>query len=161
MAKAHSNEEQTLVLIKPDALQRHLLGEIIHRFERKGLKIIGLKMLVMDSELMQEHYGKYADKPFFKGLVGHMSKSPIVALAVSGIKAISVTRLIVGQTKGYEATPGTIRGDFSVSIQSNLVHASDPDENPADEIKRFFSEKELFDYQRIDFDLLYGEEELS
>src|SRR3989344_4305859 len=100
--KRHPKEERTLILIKPDALQRHLLGEIIHRFERKGLNIIGLKMLFMDSELMQEHYGKYADKPFFKGLVGHMSKSPIVALAGSGIKAISVTRLIVGQTEGYE-----------------------------------------------------------
>src|SRR3989344_2692673 len=111
----HHKEEQTLILIKPDALQRHLLGDIIHRFERKGLN-------------------------------GHMSKSPIVAMVVSGIRAVSVTRLLVGQTKGYEAAPGTIRGDFALSIQSNLVHASDPDENPQEEVKRFFSDNELFDY---------------
>jgi nucleoside-diphosphate kinase len=157
----HPKEERTLVLIKPDALQRHLLGEIIHRFERKGLKIMGLKMVRMDDKLMNAHYGKYADKPFFKGLTEHMSKSPIVAMAVSGIRAISMTRMLVGQTKGYEATPGTIRGDFAVSIQSNLVHASDPEESPEEEVKRFFDDSELFDYQRVDFDLLYGNEELE
>ncbi len=161
MHKAHAKEERTLVLIKPDALQRHLLGEIIHRFERKGLNIIGLKMLFMDEKMMHAHYGKYADKGFFKGLTTHMSKSPIVAMAVSGVRAVSVTRLIVGQTKGYEAAPGTIRGDFSLSIQSNLVHASDPEENPSEEVSRFFKDDELFNYQRIDFDLLYGEEELE
>ena len=161
MKKRHEKEERTLVLIKPDALQRHLLGEIIHRFERKGLNIIGLKMLFMDEKMMQAHYGKYADKPFFKSLTSHMSKSPIVAMAISGVRAISVTRLIVGQTKGYEATPGTIRGDFAISIQSNLVHASDAEENPEEEVSRFFKDEELFNYQRIDFDLLYGDEELS
>jgi nucleoside-diphosphate kinase len=161
MTKHHAKEERTLVLIKPDALQRHLLGEIIHRLERKGLKIIGLKMIEMSEKLMHEHYGKYADKPFFKGLAAHMSRSPIVGMVISGVRAIATTRLIVGQTKGYEAAPGTIRGDFSLSIQSNLVHASDPDENPEDEIKRFFSKDELFDYQRIDFDFLYGNEELE
>lgn len=161
MAKAHPKEERTLVLIKPDALMRHLLGEIIHRFERKGLKIIGLKMLNMDDSLLKEHYGKYEDKPFFAGLAKHMKKSPIVAMVVSGVRAVSATRFIVGATKGYEADAGTIRGDFSLSIQSNLVHASDPEENPEEEIKRFFKDKEIFDYQRIDFDLLYGEEELE
>src|SRR3989338_2847988 len=103
----HHKEEQKLVLIKPDALQRHLLGDIIHRFERKGLNIIGLKMLFMDEKMMHAHYGKYADKPFFKGLTGHMSKSPIVAMAVSGIRAVSVTRLLVGQTKGYRSEEHT------------------------------------------------------
>jgi nucleoside-diphosphate kinase len=161
MAKAHPKEERTLVLIKPDALQRHLLGEIIHRFERKGLKLIGLKMLAMDSGLLDKHYGKYKDKPFFAGLASHMAKSPIVAMVISGVRAVSATRIIVGPTKGYEASAGTIRGDFSLSIQSNLVHASDPEENPEEEVKRFFSEEELFDYQRIDFDLLYGSEELD
>jgi nucleoside-diphosphate kinase len=159
--KRHQKEEQTLVLIKPDALQRHLLGEIIHRFERKGLNVIGLKMLFMDDKMMHAHYGKYADKGFFKGLTSHMSKSPIVAMVISGIRAVTVTRMLVGQTKGYEATPGTIRGDFALSIQSNLVHASDPEENPQEEVERFFSKDELFNYQRLDFDLLYGEEELE
>lgn len=161
MAKAHPREERTLVLLKPDALQRHLLGEIIHRFERKGLKIAGLKMIQMDETLLNKHYGKYKDKSFFAGLTGHMSRSPIVALVISGIRAVSAVRILVGATKAYEAQPGTIRGDFGLSVQSNLIHASDPDENPEEEVKRFFSDEELFDYQRIDFDLLYGEEELS
>jgi nucleoside-diphosphate kinase len=161
MKQAHPKEERTLVLIKPDALQRHLLGEIIHRFERKGLNVIGLKMLFMDDKMMMAHYGKYADKGFFKGLTSHMSKSPIVAMVISGIRAVTVTRMLVGQTKGYEATPGTIRGDFALSIQSNLVHASDPEENPSEEVSRFFKEEELFNYQRLDFELLYGEEELE
>ena len=157
----HQKEEQTLVLLKPDAVQRALLGEIIHRFERKGLKIIGLKMIEMNDKLMNEHYGKYADKPFFKGLTGHMSKSPIVALVISGVRALSAVRILVGATKSYEAAPGTIRGDFGLSVQSNLIHASDPEENPEEEITRFFDKNELFNYQRIDFDLLYGEEELE
>ena len=161
MAGHHHKEERTLVLIKPDALQRHLLGEIIHRFERKGLKIIGLKMIEMNDKLMNEHYGKYADKPFFKGLTGHMSRSPIVALVISGVRALATVRILVGATKSYEAAPGTIRGDFGLSVQSNLIHASDPAENPQEEIERFFEDQELFNYQRIDFDLLYGSEELE
>ena len=161
MAGHHHKEERTLVLIKPDALQRHLLGEIIHRFERKGLKIIGLKMIEMNDSLLKEHYGKYADKPFFKGLTSHMSRSPIVALVISGVRALSAVRILVGATKSYEAAPGTIRGDFGLSVQSNLIHASDPEENPEEEIQRFFKKDELFDYQRIDFDLLYGSEELE
>jgi len=161
MAGHHHKEERTLVLIKPDALQRHLLGEVIHRFERKGLKIIGLKMIEMNDSLLKEHYGKYADKPFFKGLTTHMSRSPIVAIVISGVRALSAVRILVGATKSYEAAPGTIRGDFGLSVQSNLIHASDPEENPEEEIARFFKKNELFDYQRIDFDLLYGSEELE
>lgn len=122
----HPKEEQTLVLLKPDALQRNLLGEIIHRFERKGLKIIGLKMLHMDEVLMKEHYGKYSDKPFFEGLKKYMSASPLVAMVISGIGAVATVRTIVGPTRGSEAPGGTIRGDFAMSIQSNLIHASDP-----------------------------------
>src|SRR5580693_8759207 len=125
----HPKEQQTLVLLKPDALQRNLLGEIIHRFERKGLKIIGLKMLHMDEVLMKEHYGKYSDKPFFAGLTKYMASSPIVAVVVSGIKAVGTVRTIVGPTRGNEAPAGTIRGDFAMSIQSNLIHASDPAED--------------------------------
>src|SRR6185436_6670239 len=161
MAGHHHKEERTLVLIKPDALQRHLLGEVIHRFERKGLKIIGLKMIEMNDSLLKEHYGKYADKPFFKGLTTHMSRSPIVAIVISGVRALSAVRILVGATKSYEAAPGTIRGDFGLSVQSNLIDASDPEENPEEEIARFFKKNELFDYQRIDFDLLYGSEELE
>jgi nucleoside-diphosphate kinase len=157
----HPKEERSLILMKPDALQRNLLGEIVGRFERKGLKIIGLKMLTMNDVLMKEHYGKYEDKPFFTGLKNYMSSAPIVAMVVSGIKAVSAVRIIVGQTKGYEADAGSIRGDLSMSIQTNLVHASDPSENPEDEIKRFFAPEELFDYNKIDFDWVYGDEERS
>src|SRR5271165_4356667 len=106
----HPKEEKTLVLLKPDALQRNLLGEIIHRFERKGLKIVGLKMLQLDEVLLKEHYGKYADKPFFGSIKSYMSSSPIIAIALSGIRAVSVVRVMVGATKGYEAVGGTIRG---------------------------------------------------
>ncbi len=153
----HPREERTLILVKPDALQRNLLGEIIHRFERKGLKISGLKMIQLDDVLLQSHYGKYADKPFFEGLKKYMSSSPIIAIVLSGRRAISAVRTIVGSTKGYEAAAGTIRGDFGMSVQSNLLHASDPTEDPEVEIKRFFKPDELFQYQKIDFDLIYKE----
>lgn len=152
-------EERTLVLIKPDALQRNLLGEIIGRFEKKGLKIIGMKMLHLNEVLLKEHYGKYADKPFFVHLKKFMSSSPVIALVLSGIKAVSAIRMVVGQTKGYEADPGTIRGDFGMSQQANLVHASDPSEDPEGEIKRFFKPGELFEYKKIEFDYLYSEDE--
>lgn len=155
----HPKEEKTLVLLKPDALQRGLLGEIIHRFEDKGLKIVGLKMLRMDDVLMKEHYGKYEDKPFFADLKEYMSSAPMLAMAISGIRAVNTVRLMVGATKGYEAAPGTIRGDFSMSIQTNLIHASDPAENPADEVARFFKSEELFGYQRPDFEFIYGQED--
>src|SRR5258708_2323146 len=106
----HPKEEKTLVLLKPDALQRNLLGEIIHRFERKGLKIIGLKMLHLDEVLLKEHYGKYEDKPFFESLKRYMSSAPMVAMVISGMKAVGTVRTIVGPTEGYEAPAGTIRG---------------------------------------------------
>ncbi|MDP3881090.1 MAG: nucleoside-diphosphate kinase [bacterium] len=157
----HPKEEKTLVLIKPDGIQRALLGEILHRFERKGLKIIGLKMLRLDDVLTKAHYGKYEDKPFFAGLKDFMQSSPIVAVVLCGVNAVKVTRLIVGQTKSYEAIPGTIRGDFAMSMQSNLVHASDPEENPAEEVKRFFEDDELFSYKKINFDLLHAPDELK
>jgi nucleoside-diphosphate kinase len=155
----HPKEEKTLVLLKPDALQRGLLGEIIHRFEDKGLKLVGLKMLRMDDVLMKEHYGKYEDKPFFGDLKKYMASAPIVAIAISGIRAVSVVRTMIGLTKGYEAAPGTIRGDFAMSIQTNLVHASDPTENPQEEVSRFFKDEELFSYQRPDFEFVYGDED--
>jgi len=161
MGEKHPKEERTLVLIKPDALQRNLFGEIIRRFEMKGLKIIGLKMLHMNEVLVKEHYGKYEDKPFFGSLKRYISSSPIIAMVLAGIRAQSAVRIIVGPTKGYEADAGSIRGDMSLSHQTNLVHASDPAENPEEEVKRFFKEEELFDYGKVEFDYLYGEDERS
>ncbi len=155
----HPKEERTLVLLKPDALQRNLLGEIIHRFERRGLKIIGLKMITLDDAVLQEHYAHIKDKPFFAGIRDFMKSYPVVAICLSGIKAISMVRTMVGPTKAYEAAAGTIRGDFSQSTQTNLIHASDPSEDPEGEINRFFKPEELFSYKKIDFDFLYGDEE--
>jgi nucleoside-diphosphate kinase len=157
----HPKEERTLVLIKPDALQRNLLGEILHRFERRGLKIVGLKMMEIDDAVLLEHYAHIKDKPFFGGIKDFMKSYPVVAIALSGIKAVSIVRAMVGPTKGFDAPPGTIRGDFSQSVQTNLVHASDPSEDPEGEVNRFFKTEELFSYKKIDFDFLYGNEEKS
>jgi nucleoside-diphosphate kinase len=154
------NTEQSLIIIKPDALQRNLVGEIITRFERKGLKIIGMKMMTVHDVLIEEHYAHIKDKPFFPRIVNFMKSSPVIVMALEGINAVSAIRLIVGPTKGYEADAGSIRGDFSMSTQSNIVHASDSVESGALEVSRFFSEDELFSYQKIDTDLIYSEHRL-
>jgi len=151
------NEEKTLIIIKPDAMQRNLLGEIIHRFERKGLKIVGIKMVQLSDAILEEHYIHHKDKPFFNDLKNFMESSPVVVVALSGVNAISAVRLIIGPTKGYEASAGTIRGDFSMSGQSNIVHASDSKKVAEEEIKRFFKEEELFDYKKEGIYYLYSE----
>lgn len=155
----HPKEELTLVIVKPDALQRNLLGEIIHRFERKGLRVVGTKMMQLSDVLLKEHYVHHVDKPFFGGLKNFMQSAPVVVLALAGMNAISATRTIVGPTKGYEAPAGTIRGDMGLSGQANLVHASDGPETANEEVRRFFDEEELHDYKKVDFDFVYGEEE--
>lgn len=155
---AHPKEEQTLIIIKPDALHRGLLGEVVHRFERKGLKVVGMKMMKLEDAILEAHYAQLKDKPFFNGIKNFMKSSPVVVMALSGIKAISATRLIVGPTKAYEADAGSIRGDLSLSTQSNMVHASDSPENAKEEIGRFFSKEELFDYKKQDFDYVYADE---
>lgn len=154
----HPKEERTLILLKPDALQRNLLGEVIHRFERKGLRIVGLKMIQLDDVLIEEHYGHLKDKPFFAGIKKYISSAPIVAMVLSGIGAVDAVRLLVGPTKGYEAPAGTIRGDFSMSTQANLVHASDSKETAEKEVKRFFEEEELFSYKKLDFETIYSDQ---
>ena len=114
--------ERTLIILKPDAIQRSLIGEIISRFERKGLKIRGLKMMQLEDAVLEEHYAHIKDRPFFGGIKEYMKATPVVVLAITGINAISAIRLIVGPTKAWEADAGTIRGDFSLSTQSNIVH---------------------------------------
>ncbi|MCK4968108.1 MAG: nucleoside-diphosphate kinase [Candidatus Aenigmarchaeota archaeon] len=151
--------ERTLILLKPDALQRSLLGEIISRFERKGLKIIGLKMMQLKKETLDEHYAQHQDKAFFDKLERFMMSGPVIAMILEGIEAVSTVRLIVGPTSGRKADVGSIRGDFSMSQQHNIVHASDSVETAKQEIYRFFNEEELFDYQKIDFATVYSEEE--
>jgi len=150
--------QNTLVIIKPDALQRNLLGEILHRFERKGLQVKGLKMVSLGDTLIEEHYGHHKDKDFFPPLKKFMQSSPVVLVVLAGINAISAVRLIVGPTNGAVADAGSIRGDFSLSIQSNIVHASDSEETALTEIKRFFTPEELFDYVKIDENYIYAEE---
>jgi len=156
---ANTREERTLIIIKPDAMQRSLLGEIIKRFEQKGLKIIGLKMMHLDKEILKDHYAKHVDKPFFDSLAASMSYSPVVAMVLSGLNAVTAARIILGATRSYEAVAGSIRGDLALSGQSNLVHASDPEEDPEAEIRRFFREEEIFPYRKVDFEVLYGDEE--
>lgn len=155
---AHPKEEQTLIIIKPDAIQRGLLGEIMGRFERKGLKIVGMKMMQLEDALLEAHYAHIADKPFFAGIKNFMKASPVVVVALSGINAVSATRVLVGPTKGYEADAGSIRGDLSISGQSNVVHSSDSVDNGKLEVSRFFSSEELFDYEKADFAYIYANE---
>jgi nucleoside-diphosphate kinase len=154
----HPKEEKTLIILKPDAIHRGLAGEMIGRFERKGLKIVGMKMLQLEDALLEAHYAHIKDKPFFAGIKKFMQSAPVIVIALSGIQVVSATRLIVGPTKAYEAAAGTIRGDFSLSVQSNIVHASDSVENGKLEVARFFNENELFDYKRNDFDFVNAEE---
>lgn len=152
-------EERTLIIIKPDALNRSLVGEIIHRFERKGLKIVGIKMTQLDDRVLKEHYSHLADKPFFPRIADFMKKWPVIVLVIEGLEAVDSVRLITGDTLGRKADAGTIRGDFSMSIQANIVHASDSVENAGKEIERFFTAEELHSWERIDLEVLYAEDE--
>lgn len=149
--------EKSLIIIKPDAIQRNLVGDVINRFERKGLKIIGIKMMSIENTLVEEHYAHIKDKPFFPRIREFMTSCPVIVMAIEGINAVSAVRLIVGPTRGYEADAGSIRGDYSMSTQSNIVHASDSVEAGISEINRFFKSEELFDYPKIDTDFIYSE----
>jgi nucleoside-diphosphate kinase len=150
-------QEKSLIIIKPDAVQRNLVGEVISRLEKKGLKIVGMKMMSIEDATLEEHYAHIKDKPFFPGIRDFMKSCPVVVMAVEGINAVSSLRLIVGPTKAWEAGAGTIRGDFSLSTQSNIVHASDSVEAGEVEVKRFFASNEIFEYQKIDADFIYAE----
>ena len=150
--------EKSLILVKPDGIQRGLVGDIINRFERKGLKIIGIKMLNVEDAVLEQHYSHLSDKPFFADIKKFMKSSPIVALALEGGEgSVAAIRTLVGPTKGQEAPAGTIRGDFGLSGSNNIVHASDSVENGATEVKRFFDSDELFDYEKTDYLHVYGE----
>ena len=148
--------EKVLIIIKPDALVRGFFGEIVTRFERKGLKIIATKMQKLEDIMLEKHYSHIADKPFFGGIKDFMKSAPVVLMVLEGYNAVEATRLIVGPTDGSKADAGTIRGDFSLSVQSNLVHASDSVENGEEEVKRFFTEDELYSYKRSGEDILYS-----
>jgi nucleoside-diphosphate kinase len=140
--------ERTLVLIKPDGVQRQLTGRILDRYEERGLKIVGLKLVHVDRGLAEEHYAAHREKPFFGGLVDFITSSPLVALALDGPNAIAVVRAINGATRPHEAAPGTIRGDYALETAQNIVHASDGPEAAAAELALWFDADELFDYER-------------
>jgi nucleoside-diphosphate kinase len=151
--------ERTLIIAKPDALQRSLVGEIIKRLEQKGLKLIGIKMMSLDEALLSEHYSHLTDKPFFADLEQFMKSSPVVVMAWEGFECVNSVRIIVGATNPREAEAGTIRGDFSIGTGRNLVHASDSKENGQKEVARFFKEDELFSYEKTNYSHVYSEEE--
>ncbi|MEK6807697.1 MAG: nucleoside-diphosphate kinase [Nanoarchaeota archaeon] len=156
--------EQTLVLVKPDGVARGLIGEIISRFEQRGLKLIGLKFIWVDKKHASEHYDVHKDKPFFKGLVEFLTAGPVVAMVLEGVAAIEVVRKLTGSTYPNESAPGTIRGDFAhVSKEyanrknktvANLIHASDSKESAEKEIALWFSSDELINYKRSEDDFM-------
>ncbi len=140
--------ERTLILVKPDGVQRGLIGEIIARFERRGLKLQGMKFIQMSPALARQHYQVHEGKPFYESLVGYITSGPVVAMVWAGKDAIAAARATMGATNPVQATPGTIRGDFGVEIGRNLVHGSDSPENGYQEVNLFFHEDELVDWAR-------------
>ncbi|MFH1750750.1 MAG: nucleoside-diphosphate kinase [Candidatus Micrarchaeota archaeon] len=151
--------ERSLVLLKPDCLQRGLIGNVISRFEGKGLKIIGLKMMQLDDHLLDEHYSHLKEKPFFSGIKSFMKSAPVVAMALEGLECVEVVRGMCGPTNARKALAGTIRGDLASSVQSNIVHASDSIETAGKELDRFFGKDELFTYTKADLGLIYSPDE--
>lgn len=140
--------EQTLVLVKPDGVQRGLIGEIITRLERRGLKLLGMKFMQVTRELASTHYDAHVGKPFYEGLVGYIISSPVVAMVWEGKDAIQIVRTTMGATNAGAAAPGTIRGDFAVEIGRNLVHGSDGLESAAREVSLFFKADEIVNWKR-------------
>ncbi len=147
--------ERTFVMLKPDAVQRGNIGDIISRFEHKGFKITGLKMIQITKEMAEQHYQHHKDKPFFKDLVDFMTSVPVVAMVIEGHNAVELVRKMVGATNPEEALPGTIRHDFGLQVGRNIIHASDSKENAEKEIYTFFDINSIYEYKRIDEDWLY------
>ena len=151
--------EQSLIIIKPSGVERGLIGQIITRFQQKGLIIAGLKMMQLDEAILREHYSHLVDKAFFPSLLSSMMATPVVVMCVRGKDAIAVIRSMVGSTNCRNAAPGTIRGDFGMSSQENIVHASDSPENGLIETARFFKPDEIFDYIPYNLRFIYAPDE--
>ena len=149
-------EERTLVIIKPDGIQRHLTGKIIDRFEKKGFKIVAARFMNISQALAKKHYAVHKGKPFFEGVTKYLSSSPVLVMVWQAEEVIEMTRKMLGATFGYQADPGTIRGDFSCSKGYNLVHASDSPVSAEMEIKLYFDSQEMIDYEFADEKWLYG-----
>ena len=151
--------EKTLVILKPCTVQRGLIGEVTKRFEQKGLRLCGMKMVQLTDDVLSEHYSHLSSKPFFQRVKDSMMTCPVIVCCYEGVDAIEAVRTITGPTTGRKAPAGTIRGDFSMSFQENIVHASDSPETAAAELKRFFKPEEIFDYKLSTFDYLYANDE--
>jgi nucleoside-diphosphate kinase len=152
---------RTLVIVKPDGVNRCLIGRVLTRFEEKGLKIIGLKMERLNVYQLKDHYVHLEDKPFYNELLNYMTSVPCVLIALEGKDAIQVVRNLVGSTNAREADIGTIRGDFAMSVQTNIVHASENEKMAEEELKRFFKDEELLEYDKMNFGWLYCASEKS
>jgi len=143
-----ADPQRTLLLVKPDGVQRLLVGRVIARFEERGLKLVGLKLMRADRALAERHYAVHRERPFFRGLVDFITSGPLVAAVLEGPNAIAIVRAMNGATRPHEAAPGSIRGDFAVETAQNLVHASDGEETAATEVAMWFRPEELLDYSR-------------
>lgn len=138
--------QQTLIIFKPSSIERGLVGRVLARFEQKGLVIAGMKMMQLSEEILREHYAHLVDKPFFHEILSSMTATPVIVMVLRGVDAIQVVRLMTGATNGRQALPGTIRGDFAMSNQENIIHASSSPEDAEAEIRRFFTPAEIFGY---------------
>ena len=147
--------EKSFVMMKPDAVGRRIIGQILTRFEQKGLQIKALKLMKISEDLAKEHYGEHADKPFFNDLVEYITSGPVLTMVIEGEDVISLIRKMVGATNPYEAELGTIRGDFSIVTGRNIIHASDSPESAKREISLFFNEDEIIDYDMVDINWIY------
>ncbi len=150
--------EKTVVIVKPDGVQRSLVGEVIKRLETKGLKIAAIKMMYLEESQLRAHYAHHVEKPFYPGLEAFMKSSPVVAIVAEGKNAVNAVRLIAGVTRASDADAGTIRGDLAMGM-CNVIHCSDSPENGEAEVKRFFSENEIFEYDKTEYLHVYMEDE--
>ncbi len=152
--------ERTLLILKPDCLQRRLTGRILQRFEDKGLVLAGMKLMQISTDLAERHYAPHKGKPFYPGLIDYITSGPVVVMVLAGQRAIDISRTLMGKTFGYEAQPGTIRGDFGASRTFNLIHGSDSPETAATEIALYFNDDELLDYAPVGSEWVFqpGEE---
>jgi nucleoside-diphosphate kinase len=151
--------EKTLVILKPCAVQRAIVGQVTARFERKGLRLAGMKMMQLTDKLLDEHYAHLANKPFFQRIKNSMMAAPVICCCYEGVDAVETVRAMTGSTNARKATPGTIRGDFGMSFQENIIHTSDSPENAVVELNRFFKPEEIFDYNQAPFQFLYANDE--
>ncbi len=152
--------EQTFIILKPSAISRNLIGEVIQRFEKKGMQLCAIKMIQLTDSILDEHYAHLARRPYFQRIKNSMMKTPVVVSVWKGVGVVDVARQMAGSTNGRDAAPGTIRGDYSMSIQENIVHTSDSVENAKIEIARFFDACEVFDFNQLSNSVLYAENEI-